>query len=334
VNAAAQPSVTAPADETGSAGRMCPADYRCDPAAFHRPPEITADVLYVVGGLYGNLAALQAIERLAAAEPVAPTIVFNGDFHWFDAEPDWFAAIEAGIARHTAIRGNVETEIARVDDIGAGCGCAYPPSVGHHVVQRSNEILAMLRTTALARSGSVSELGALPTNLVAQVGDLRVGIVHGDAHSLAGWGFAHDALDEPKNLNWFSSIKAASGMDIFASTHTCLAALRQFAVPAGRLTIINNGAAGMPNFTGSRIGLISRISVRPSPHKPVYGTVHGWLHVDAIAVHYAQQDFLQRFLARWPAGSAAHASYFDRIVSGPDYTIGQATGPMGQSVPV
>ena len=29
------------------------------------------------------------------------------------------------------------------------------------------------------------------------VGGLRVGIVHGDATSLAGWSFAHDALDEP-----------------------------------------------------------------------------------------------------------------------------------------
>ena len=31
-------------------------------------PEFTADVLYVVGGLYGNLAALDAVERLAAQE--------------------------------------------------------------------------------------------------------------------------------------------------------------------------------------------------------------------------------------------------------------------------
>ena len=52
------------------------------------------------------------------------TIVFNGDFHWFDTEPAWFAEIERGVARHHVLRGNVETEIARASDIGAGCGCA------------------------------------------------------------------------------------------------------------------------------------------------------------------------------------------------------------------
>ena len=50
------------------AGRMCPADYRYPPSVFDRPPELAADVLYVVGGLYGNLAALDEIERLAARE--------------------------------------------------------------------------------------------------------------------------------------------------------------------------------------------------------------------------------------------------------------------------
>src|SRR3989442_2136023 len=62
------------------AGRMCPADYRYPPSVFDRPPELTTDVIYVVGGLYGNLAALDAVERLAAQERAI--VVFNGDFHW------------------------------------------------------------------------------------------------------------------------------------------------------------------------------------------------------------------------------------------------------------
>ncbi len=95
---------------------------------FARAPDFAAETLYVVGGLYGNLAALTAIEKLAAKERAPVTQVFNGDFHWFDADPDWFAAIEHGVAPHRALRGNVETEIARAADIGAGCGCAYPES--------------------------------------------------------------------------------------------------------------------------------------------------------------------------------------------------------------
>ena len=132
----------------GGAGRMCPADYRYPPSALNRAPDLTANMLYVVGGLYGNLAALGEIERLAARERGPVTIVFNGDYHWFDAEPHWFAEIERGVARHHRLRGNVETEIARAGDIGAGCGCAYPESVDEGIVTRSNEILNELRDVA------------------------------------------------------------------------------------------------------------------------------------------------------------------------------------------
>ena len=75
------------------------ADYRYPPSVFDRAPEFAADVLYVVGGLYGNLAALTEVERLAADE--GAQIVFNGDFHWFDAEPGWFAEIERRVARQS-----------------------------------------------------------------------------------------------------------------------------------------------------------------------------------------------------------------------------------------
>jgi hypothetical protein len=310
------------AADAANAGRICPIDYTYPPAVFARPPDFSAETLYVVGGLYGNLAALTTIETLAAAERVRPTIIFNGDFHWFDAEPDWFDTIEQGVAPHRALRGNVETEIARIDDIGAGCGCAYPNYVGEDIVRRSNEILAQLRASAspVARARQ----RALPMHLVAQVGSVRVGIVHGDACALAGWRFAQDHLDDPKRQHWLSDIRSASQIDVFASTHTCLAALRDFEWPAGRLTIINNGAAGMPNFSGTSFGIITRIAGSPSPHPPLYGLQRDGVHIDALALDYDQRAFLGRFLARWPQGSPAHASYYRRIVDGPDYTLAQA----------
>jgi hypothetical protein len=86
-------------------------------------------VLYVVGGLYGNLAAIDELEALAATEQAPVTCVFNGDFHWFDADRKWFDDVERRLSRYCALRGNVETEISRMRDIGAGCGCAYPPTV-------------------------------------------------------------------------------------------------------------------------------------------------------------------------------------------------------------
>ena len=312
------------AADTASAGRICPIDYNYAPDVFARAPDLTAETLYVVGGLYGNLAALNAIEALAAAERVRPTIVFNGDFHWFDAEPDWFDAIEQGVAPHRALRGNVETEISRAENIGAGCGCAYPDNVGEDVVRRSNEILAQLR--ASASPAARARQRALPMHLVAQIGSLRVGIVHGDACALAGWRFAQDDLDEPRHRHWLSDIHRAAQIDVFASTHTCLAALRDFAWPAGRLTVINNGAAGMPNFSGTSFGVITRIAATPSPHSPLYGLRRDGVHIDALALVYDQSAFLSRFLARWPQGSPAHASYYRRIVDGPDYTMARAAG--------
>ena len=308
--------------QIAGAGRICPADYRYPPSVFDRPAELAADVLYVAGGLYGNLSALNEIERLAAHE--GATVVFNGDFHWFDAEPGWFAEVARRVARHHAIRGNVETEIARTAGIGAGCGCAYPASVDEDAVRRSNEILVDLRRTADALPGSAKRLAALPMHLVAQVGGLRVGIVHGDAAALAGWSFAHDALDDAATPAMLDAVRRTARVDVFASTHTCLAALRDFALRAGRLSIINNGAAGMPNFSGLRGGLISRIATTPSPHRRCYGIARNGIFIDALPIDYDHDRFLDRFLARWPRGTAAHASYFERLMSGPGHRMAQA----------
>jgi hypothetical protein len=306
------------------AGRVCPVDYHYSPAALDRPAELEAEVLYVVGGLYGNGEALQAIESLTKREHTQPVIIFNGDFHILDAEPDWFREIERRVAIHQAIRGNVETEISRAEDIGAGCGCAYPKSVSDDLVRRSNEIVAELHRIAASVTGAADRLSRLPMHLVAQVQHLRIGIVHGDATALAGWGFGCVALDDPSKQQWLADIAQDSHINVFASTHTGLAVLRDFTFPSGKLTIINNGSAGLPSFTGKRFGVISRISARPSPHLPLYGIERDGIYIDAIAVRYDHVAFLSRFLKRWPEGSAAHASYFSRINSGPDYTIDQA----------
>ncbi len=304
------------------AGRNCPRDYTYSPSVLARAPDFSADTLYVVGGLYGNLPALDAVEKLAAREKAPPQIVFNGDFHWFDAAPAWFGAVERGVSGHLALRGNVETELARPEDVGAGCGCAYPETVDDGVVERSNAMLMQLR--AAAPEAARARLRGLPMHLVAQVGALRVGLVHGDACSLAGWRFAPEALDDRTNTRWLASMRAQSQIDVFACTHTCLAALRDFALETGRLTVINNGAAGMPNFSGSVFGVVTRIATSPSPQKPLYGIVRDGVHIDALALDFDQAAFVDRFLKRWPLGSPAHASYYKRITAGPDYRLEQA----------
>lgn len=311
-------------NDATSPGRVCPLHYRYAPRAFARPAELRAETIYVIGGLYGNHAALDAILALADEEPVRPLLVFNGDFHWFDVDPATFAAIDDGVLRHTALRGNVETELAASAD-DAGCGCAYPDDVEDADVARSNDIMRRLRATAANFPARTQGSAALPMHAVAEVGAARIGIVHGDPESLAGWRFAQDSLHLPENARWLEDVCRDAELAGFASSHTCLPALRRFG--KDHHFVINNGAAGMPNFSHTRYGLVSRLSVHPAREDLVqYGTVIGDLHVDALPVHYDHARFNARFLADWPEGSAAHRSYWRRIERGPAYAPPHALG--------
>ena len=274
-----------------------------------------AETLYVAGGLYGNVEALDALlERVSRERAV---LVFNGDFHWFDIDPADFARIDDAVAAHAALRGNVETEIAQ-DDGAAGCGCAYPADVSDAEVSRSNQILDRLRATARAFPQRRARLRRLPMHLVAQVGQARIGVVHGDAVSLAGWGFAHDRLALASHQAWLESVFREAGVAAFASTHTCLPAYRE--VAGG--VVANNGAAGMPNFARTSFGLATRISVHPcEPGARVFGLRHAGIHLDAVRLDYDGGAWLRRFERAWPAGSAAHDSYFRRITEGPRFPL-------------
>jgi hypothetical protein len=160
-------------------GRSCPRTYRYQPEALAQPAQLEADTLYVVGGLYGNPAALRAVLERAGREPGGPaTVVFNGDFHWLDVDPEDFQAISEAVLAHHAVKGNVEAELASNED--AGCGCAYPDYIDDVVVERSNQIMTRLRATAGRFPDLVARLGELPRYLTASVGGQRIGILHGD----------------------------------------------------------------------------------------------------------------------------------------------------------
>jgi hypothetical protein len=305
-------------------GRNCPLAYRYSPEVFRRATEIEAETIYAIGGLYGNPFALDAILALAASEPVAPRLVFNGDFNWFDADAEGFARLNARVLEHVALRGNVETELA-ADDDGAGCGCAYPEWVGDAEVARSNAIAARLRETARAFPGLRARLGALPMHAVASVGRLgsrvRVAIVHGDAWSLSGWGFSQERLG--RDVGAAAAALDAADVRVFACSHTCLPVQQVLVTARGHCVIANNGAAGMPNFRGTRFGLVTRIAIRPRADA-LYGEWLGPLFVEALAVRYDQERWLAHFDALWPAGSPAAVSYRRRITEGPGYEPHQA----------
>jgi hypothetical protein len=145
-------------------GRNCPLHYRYRPSDFAVPASSCCEVLYVVGGLYGNVQALHRVLDLFELERGDKRLVFNGDFHWFDIDARAFSQVQRGVLAFEATRGNVETELAASPDHGGDsvCGCAYPDWVGDAVVERSNRILATLRHTARAMPGACRELATLP----------------------------------------------------------------------------------------------------------------------------------------------------------------------------
>ena len=303
-------------------GRVCPTRYHYGAATIAAMPEHGAETLYVIGGLYGNLPALDAIEAMAEVEPGPVTLCFNGDFNWFNIDDAGFRTVNQRVLRHSFIAGNVEAELG-VDSGEAGCGCAYPESVDDGVVERSNRIHAMLRHTAARHPDLLASLqkSALATRW--RVGNLRVGVVHGDADSLAGWRFDAAQLDDPAEREWQAAAFAAAEVDVFASSHTCLPAMRRFDYQGERL-VANNGAAGLPNFAGSRFGILTRIGMHASPHEPLYGDVLRGVHVDALAVRYDTEAWQEIFLANWPPGSPAWLSYFKRTADGPAFRPQQA----------
>ena len=305
-------------------GRSCPLHYRYPPSALARAADFSADTLYVIGGLYGNVPALEAILELAAQEPAPVTLAFNGDFNWFNVSDENFRAINGEVLRHHVLRGNVETEIAS-DDESAGCGCAYPDNVGAADVERSNAIIVELRNTARRHAAIRQQLAALPMHLVADVGGTRVALVHGDLESLAGWSLAQEKLAAELEKNIVLNQILTSKCPIVASSHTCLPVAVTLTNGDRRCAIFNNGAAGMPNFRGTQFGVITRIATTPSRvHPALYGTRLHNVYADAIAVPYDAVRWTREFVAQWPAQSPAHLSYYRRIVGGPSYTAGEA----------
>jgi hypothetical protein len=319
-------------------GRSCPLSYRYQPEALAQPAQLEADTLYVVGGLYGNPVALRAILERADREPGgAPAIVYNGDFHWLDVDPEDFRAIsEAVLARH-ATKGNVEAELAADEDMG--CGCAYPDYVGDDVVDRSNQIMTRLRATARQFPDLVHRLGDLPRYLTAGVSRHRIGIVHGDPESLAGWRLALEAMEPGdqrvrRQVGWRGQPTTADELllwfgraevSVLASTHTGLPYAQAILDGPRRRLVINNGAAGLPNFAGTSYGVITRLSgdLRP-PADSLYGITIDTLRCDALPVQFDLDQWRARFLAQWPAGSPGHRSYFTRITRGTHLRLDQA----------
>lgn len=314
------------------AGRACPVDYRIDARAFSGAADARCSVLYVVGGLYGNPFAFDALDDLVASEAGDPLVVLNGDMHWFDKTAENFEEIERRAQRYVPLVGNVEAELRRQEDVGVGCGCAYPDCTPDDAVSRSNRIHKMLSIAMSARPDLKELMQGRPATMVVDVAGYRVGITHGDEKFIGGWDCSRESLQDVMRQDEIDRFMEKSSLDVFATTHTCA----PVALGLARGLVVNNGAAGLPNFAGQQYGLVVRIAAEPR-QDALFEAQIGDLHVQAIPLRYDHEAFLAWFDELWDETSPASVSYRDRIVSGPadkpaDALLGGfAAGPVARA---
>jgi hypothetical protein len=94
--------------------------------------------------------------------------------------------------------------------------------------------------------------------------------------------------------------------------------------------VLNNGAAGMPNFSGDLSGLITRVATTPSPHETLCEHKVGDAYLALLPVRFDAARWRQEFLAQWPSQSSAWISYYPRIAQGPSYSPARAAMKEGQ----
>lgn len=297
------------------AGRACPVDYRIAADAFAGPAAQACDILYVVGGLYGNPFALDAIEEMLKAEdPGKKTlVVFNGDAHWFDKTAENFESLERRLQGYLPLVGNVEAELRRQEDVGVGCGCAYPECTSDESVSRSNRIHRMLSIAVDEHPELKEMLEGRPATLTVAVEGKKIGITHGDEKFIGGWDCSRESLQDIMRQDELDTFMRDNNIDVFVTTHTCA----PVALTLARGVMINNGAAGLPNFLGDDFGLCIRIAAEPVEDSMFETTIDG-LHVQAVPVRYDNAAYVEWFDSLWNETSPAAISYRDRIVKGPD----------------
>lgn len=328
VKAVVAGSNTCGCDEGGIAtnnimGREGADDYAIPQEAWDAPAFDTCDVLLSAGGVYGNLFAMEEISRMAQAERdrgLDVCVVYNGDYHWFDGTAENFCEAERLLDGSVLLNGNVECELARVEECGVGCGCSYPMSMSDAFVGRSNAIFARMRDAVREQDARLfAPLADRPCWGVVEAAGLRVGLTHGDEKSVSGWGCSTESLHETERQRELETFFCSHDIDVLSTTHTCAAAA--LALPDG--IVINNGSAGLPEYDGMLFGLVNRIAKDPAGDA-LYSIGFKGAVVEAVPVRYDHEAFLHWFDAVWSADSPAAKSYRPRIVSGPSTTIADA----------
>ncbi|MEG0758732.1 MAG: arsenosugar biosynthesis radical SAM protein ArsS, partial [Raoultibacter sp.] len=232
---------------------------------------------------------------------------------WFDRTAENFAHIERRIEPYYALVGNVEAELRRERDLGVGCGCSYPDCTSDADVSRSNRIHAMLASALRDHPELLNCLNDRLPAMTISVAGQKIGITHGDEKLIGGWDCSRESLQDPIRQDELSFWMREQQIEVLASTHTCAPA----AIALHDGVVINNGAAGMPNFAHQHFGLVTRIASTPADDA-VLSTRWNNLYIELVPLRYDHEGFLAWFDDLWPKTSPAAISYRNRIAGGPD----------------
>jgi predicted phosphodiesterase len=193
--------------------------------------------LLFFGGPYGNLQALTALREIAEGLELPPSsIVCTGDTIAYCAQPsETIEAIRKWGVRMVA--GNVELQLA--NDAG-DCGCNF---IKGSVCDRLSE-----QWFAFANSQITGEqrdwMRSLPTTLTLQIGDRKIGVVHGSHANVSEFLFLSSPW-EKKRPNF-----AGLECDIIVGGHCGIPFIE---LREDKLWV-NAGVIGMPANDGTRRG--------------------------------------------------------------------------------
>jgi predicted phosphodiesterase len=202
---------------------------------------LSGDIL-LFGGIYSNVAALQALEEQAALFGIAPSnMLCSGDIVAYCADA------EACVARIRAlgcpiIAGNCEIQLASDAD---DCGCGYEEGTECSLLSRN--------WYAHARADVSAEnkvwMSKLPDWIVFEHGNKRYVIVHGGASDISR--FVWPTTPVAEIAAEISTIEAQIGaIDCVIAGHTGIAV----DVVVGKVRWVNSGAVGMPPHDGDQRG--------------------------------------------------------------------------------
>ena len=275
----------------------------------------------VIGGLYGNMQSLKEIKKYEKNNQ----LIFNGDFHWLNKKKEEFVAVQEFINNHIALKGNIEESLSNSKNFD-NCNCDYPDYFPPEETIYSNEIFSQLKKTYLSCEDYKNHFDQLGTQLYIPIKNgPNIFITHGDLQSLSGWMFSVrsiNKINKGKFLKFFNKVNA----DVIISSHTCLPVFCHATDTNGEdKLLLNNGAAGMPNFRNKNFGIIIRISSSKSiDEKVLYRKKIKNYFFEAIKLEYSNKNFIKEFLINWPSKSSGYKAYFDRISNGPSFDLSES----------